>query len=138
MEKTSSSDDEYEEQNNKYLHVAESVIARKPMIQCSLAPHSGPLSFYNLEDYEVHYAKDHSNRCSECHKNFPSNHFLQLHLAENHDPIQDARKARGEKTVRCWPCISVGVRADTPYSTTALSRIAIKSAPRLSSVDYIL
>jgi len=26
-------------------------------------------------------------------------HFLTLHIAENHDPLNEAKKARGEKTV---------------------------------------
>lgn len=68
------------------------------VMNCSLPPH-GPLTFASFEDYDVHYHKTHMNRCSDCHKNFPDQHFLHLHIAENHDPINAAKKDRGEKTV---------------------------------------
>jgi hypothetical protein len=68
-------------------------------MSCHLPPHP-PLTFANAEDYEVHYLHQHTNRCHECRRNFPSDHYLCLHIAENHDPIADARRERGEKTVR--------------------------------------
>ena len=68
-------------------------------MKCSLPPHHETLAFSTFEDFEIHYAKEHANRCSECRKNFPTNHFLELHIEENHDPLSDARRARGEKTV---------------------------------------
>jgi hypothetical protein len=69
-------------------------------IRCSLPPHRDTYTFSSYEEYEVHYAKDHVNRCTECGKNFPTYHFLDLHIEENHDPLLAARKDRGEKTVR--------------------------------------
>jgi hypothetical protein len=39
------------------------------------------------------------NRCSECSKNFPTGHLLNLHIEENHDPLAAAMRARGDKTV---------------------------------------
>lgn len=68
------------------------------VMTCSLPPH-GPLSFTSFEDYDVHYQKSHMNRCSDCQRNFPDQHFLGLHIAENHDPINAAKRDRGEKTV---------------------------------------
>ena len=68
------------------------------VMKCSLPPH-GPLSFASFEDYDVHYQKTHMNRCSDCHRNFPDQHLLGLHIAENHDPISAAKRDRGEKTV---------------------------------------
>jgi hypothetical protein len=47
----------------------------------------------------AHYQKTHMNRCSECQKNFPDEHFLHLHIAENHDPINASKRDKGEKTV---------------------------------------
>lgn len=47
----------------------------------------------------MHYQKVHAHRCSGCHKNFPDEHFLDLHIAENHDPIKAALRDKGEKTV---------------------------------------
>lgn len=70
-------------------------------MKCLLPPHQ-PLSFSSYEDYDVHYQKTHVNRCSECHKNFPSDHYLGLHIAENHDSLNEARRARGEKTYACF------------------------------------
>ncbi|KAF2194853.1 hypothetical protein K469DRAFT_734504 [Zopfia rhizophila CBS 207.26] len=86
----------------KLVHLdAETAISENPaMMKCSLPPHQ-PLSFPSFEDYDVHYQKNHVNRCSECGKNFPDEHFLHLHIAENHDPINEAKRARGEKTYAC-------------------------------------
>lgn len=68
-------------------------------MHCALPPHRETLSFASYEDYEVHYHQAHVNRCAECSKNFPTGHFLNLHIEENHDALAAARKARGEKTV---------------------------------------
>lgn len=67
---------------------------------CALPPHRDGLTFADYDAYEVHYAQEHLNRCLECGRNFPTAHFLALHIAENHDPLNEARKARGEKIVR--------------------------------------
>ena len=68
-------------------------------MKCSLPPHKETLSFPDLESFEVHYRKTHLNRCMECRKNLPTDHFLNLHIEENHDAIVSIRKERGEKTV---------------------------------------
>jgi hypothetical protein len=68
-------------------------------MQCSLPPHRETISFASYDEYEVHYAKFHVNRCTECGKNFPTGHFLSLHIEESHDPLMQARKEKGEKTV---------------------------------------
>ena len=86
----------------KFLQLEAASSQQTTIIQCALTPHPTPLSFSSYADYDVHYAKVHSNRCSECNKNFPSEHFLKLHIAENHDPINEARRARGDKIV-CHP-----------------------------------
>lgn len=71
------------------------------VMRCTLPPHHREaLTFSSYEEYEVHYLQTHVNRCSECGKNFPTNHFLNLHIEENHDPLIAARRERGEKTVR--------------------------------------
>ena len=89
----------------KFLHVDESEDdsddepkQQHQSIKCFLAPHS-PKAFDSFADYEVHYNQIHVNRCLTCHRNFPSNHFLTLHIAENHDPINEAKRERGDKTV---------------------------------------
>jgi hypothetical protein len=66
---------------------------------CSLPPHHQTISFASYEDYETHYNKSHVNRCLECRKNFPTEHFLNLHIEENHDALVTVRRERGEKTV---------------------------------------
>lgn len=87
-----------EKNTSKFVQLNQSQ-QQTTIIQCSLTPHQSPISFSSYEDYDVHYAKVHTNRCSDCHKNFPSEHFLKLHIAENHDPINEARQARGDKIV---------------------------------------
>jgi hypothetical protein len=68
-------------------------------MRCSLPPHRQTLTFASYEDYDIHYAKTHTNRCVECRKNFPTEHFLNLHIEENHDALISVRRERGEKTV---------------------------------------
>lgn len=72
------------------------------VMQCSLPPHRETLNFSSIEDFEVHYAKDHSNRCTSCSKNFPTAHFLALHIDENHNTFREALQGRGEKTYACF------------------------------------
>ncbi|CAO2652443.1 Nn.00g007260.m01.CDS01 [Neocucurbitaria sp. VM-36] len=85
--------------DSKIAHVdADSAISdQAAVMRCSLPPHE-PLSFTSFEDYDVHYQKTHMNRCSECHKNFPDEHLLLLHIAEYHDPIVAGKRDQGEKT----------------------------------------
>ncbi|KAI9700341.1 MAG: hypothetical protein M1836_002356 [Candelina mexicana] len=72
------------------------------VMRCSLPPHSQGMTFSSYEEYDVHYAQTHVNRCSDCRKNFPTEHYLGLHIEENHDPLNEARRARGEKTFGCF------------------------------------
>lgn len=67
-------------------------------IRCTLPPHR-PMSFFTQSDYETHYLKDHVNRCDACGKNFPTEHYLNLHIAENHDPINEVLKQKDERIV---------------------------------------
>ena len=82
----------------KYTQVADEGLPPPQVICCSLPPHE-PASFSTYEEFDVHYAKVHAHRCSECRKNLPTEHFLSLHIGENHDPLNEARRERGEKTV---------------------------------------
>lgn len=70
-------------------------------MQCSLPPHR-PLSFSSADEFDVHYAKEHTNRCTSCGKNFPSAHYLSLHIDENHNPLREELAAKGEKTYACF------------------------------------
>jgi len=83
----------------KFVHLDEPSNAES-VIRCDLPPHKS-LVFSSYEDYDLHYEKEHVNRCIVCYKNFPSSRYLDLHHAENHDPINEARKAKGEKTYAC-------------------------------------
>lgn len=69
------------------------------VMRCSLPPHRETVSFATFEDYEIHHAKTHVNRCVECRRNFPTAHFLNLHQEENHDPLVAVLRERGERTV---------------------------------------
>ncbi|KAL2019523.1 hypothetical protein VTK56DRAFT_9557 [Thermocarpiscus australiensis] len=71
-------------------------------VHCSLPPHKEPLAFSSYDSYETHYRDQHANRCLECRKNFPSAHFLGLHLEETHDSFVSVRRERGERTYSCF------------------------------------
>jgi hypothetical protein len=87
----------------KYAHIEELKTAPATVIRCGLPPHK-PLKFYSYADYDTHYQQLHSNRCPDCGKNFPSDHYLNLHIADNHNPLNEVLRERGEATV--WYLIS--------------------------------
>ena len=68
-------------------------------MRCALPPHSESLVFATYDEYEAHYYKTHTNRCVECHKNFPSAHLLSVHIEEMHDSFVLVKRERGERTV---------------------------------------
>ncbi|KAI9653571.1 MAG: hypothetical protein M1831_005953 [Alyxoria varia] len=80
---------------------ASSARHRNP-IKCELPPHKEPISFVSFHEYDSHYASQHMNRCKECGRNLPSEHFLGLHIAENHDTFVEARRERGDRTYACF------------------------------------
>lgn len=84
----------------KFIHLDSSTaLCEQPAVmKCLLPPHE-PLAFASIEEFDVHYHKTHTNRCSECQRNFPDEHILNLHIAENHDPFNAAKRERGEQTV---------------------------------------
>ncbi|PHH63225.1 hypothetical protein CDD81_6177 [Ophiocordyceps australis] len=71
-------------------------------MHCSLPPHSATIYFASPDDYETHYLNTHTNRCLECRKNFPSSHFLGLHVEECHDPLVLVQRERGQRTYSCF------------------------------------
>jgi len=83
------------------LDLDNSAPATSTTMQCSLPPHR-LLSFPSAEDFDTHYAKEHTNRCASCGKNFPSPRYLSLHIDENHNPVREALAAKGEKTYACF------------------------------------
>lgn len=56
-----------------------------PAIVCSEKPLCNSVPFNSFEAYEVHYLQAHTNRCMECHRNFPTEHLLHLHIRENRE-----------------------------------------------------
>jgi len=99
----SSEQTEHASESAKIVHMDSSGETPPPIaMKCSLPPHRQAISFTSHEEYEIHYNKNHVNRCLECRKNFPTEHFLSLHIEENHDALVSVRKERGEKTV-CFP-----------------------------------
>lgn len=96
------SDSEEAMSPSKVIEVDATSSTPVPVMYCDLPPHKETLSFMTYEDYEVHYSKSHTNRCSACGKNFPTSHFLNLHMEENHNPMREALAARGEKTYGCF------------------------------------
>ncbi|KAJ5745295.1 hypothetical protein N7520_010477 [Penicillium odoratum] len=93
--------------------IARDSIPVTEVMHCALPPHRETLSFTSYEDYEIHYIQAHVNRCSQCSKNFPTAHFLNLHIEENHDPLAAARRARGDKTSYNFYVINDGIDKQT-------------------------
>lgn len=77
------------------------------IMRCSLPPHKESLTFASYDEYEVHYNKAHTNRCLECHRNFPTVHLLNVHIEEFHDPLVSVKREKGEHTVRPRPNLEV-------------------------------
>ena len=71
-------------------------------MQCSLPPHRQAIEFFSCEEYEIHYVKEHTNRCTACGKNFPTARFLNIHQDENHNPFRETLQEQGEKTFACF------------------------------------
>lgn len=67
---------------------------------CNLPPCKG-MKFSTIQEFETHYYRFHCNKCLQCHRIFPSESILNIHITENHDPIAEARKARGENIYAC-------------------------------------
>lgn len=84
------------------MNDSSSTSAATSAIQCSLVPHRDPVSFSSVQEFELHYAKEHTNRCSACGKNFPTSHLLTLHTDEHHNTFREALQAKGEKTYACF------------------------------------
>ncbi|KAK3940495.1 hypothetical protein QBC46DRAFT_385125 [Diplogelasinospora grovesii] len=71
-------------------------------MRCSLPPHKEALIFGSYGEYESHYLKSHTNRCLECHRNFPSTHLLNVHIEEAHDAFAAVKREKGERTYSCF------------------------------------
>lgn len=69
-------------------------------MQCLLPPHH-PISFVSAEEFDIHYTKEHTNRCVSCGKNLPSAHYLNLHHDERHNPLRAELAEKGDKTYKC-------------------------------------
>ena len=72
--------------------------ALSQQMQCALPPHE-PITLPSAAAFDVHYAQEHTNRCSACGANLPSSWLLELHLSERHDPLIAGQRAKGEKCV---------------------------------------
>lgn len=51
--------------------------------------------FRSVMKFQRHYQQWHRHTCIQCKKAFPSDHLLELHIEESHDPffsIQESKK----------------------------------------------
>ncbi|KAI0202262.1 hypothetical protein F4808DRAFT_449923 [Astrocystis sublimbata] len=89
---------------NKITELDESAVdtSSDVAMRCSLPPHREILSFTTYGDYDAHYSKTHLNRCAECHKNFPSEHLLNVHFEDCHDVFAAVKREKGEHTYSCF------------------------------------
>lgn len=105
-------------------------------IHCSLPPHKTPLVFSSYSAYETHHRDQHTNRCAECRKNFPSAHLLGVHIEEMHDSFVQAQRERGDRTVSFKECSILKTLAShltVRLSTRASWRDATENTKRLRS-----
>lgn len=93
-------DEPFNPQSHKYQHLEAASPSATDLV-CRLAPHEA-LAFSSYVDYEKHYQQSHTNRCADCMRNFPTEHFLSLHIVENHDSITAIRRDRGDRTFGCF------------------------------------
>lgn len=89
----------------KHVRLDPQTREQPPSISCFLPPSCSGRPFASHEQFESHYLQAHTNRCLECGRNFPSLRFLELHIAETHDPLTELKRERGDKTV----CISIAM-----------------------------
>lgn len=61
-----------------------------------------PPCFQTYSEYELHILNYHTFICKDCHKKFPSNNLLNVHIEENHDPFFSIKKERGMKVYKCF------------------------------------
>ncbi|KAF8462068.1 hypothetical protein BDZ91DRAFT_699232 [Kalaharituber pfeilii] len=73
-----------------------------PVITCNFLPTCNHTPFSSYAEFESHYSQQHTNRCVECNRNFPSERYLSIHIAENHDVFVELKKEAGEKTYACF------------------------------------
>ncbi len=105
-------------------------------IHCSLPPHKSSVLFSSYSAYETHYRDQHTNRCAECRKNFPSAHLLGVHIEETHDSFVQAQRERGDRTVSFKECSILETLAShltARLSTHASLRDATENTRRLRS-----
>lgn len=102
-------------------------------MRCSLPPHREPVPFSSYAAYETHYRDQHTNRCAECRKNFPSAHLLGLHIEETHDSFAQARRERGDRTVSTVSQVVPHVTHTPPHQDTHTPHPVSPSTNHLSS-----
>ena len=103
------------------LDLPDNVTDSNITMRCSLPPHKEPVVFSSYAEYEAHYRNQHTNRCAECRKNFPSGHLLGLHIEETHDSFAQVRREKGERTVSAEETNSHTVQPLTSHCSTPAS-----------------
>lgn len=87
----------------KQLFVPESIeqfiSLTRPEFKCEVSDCND--YFQSIADYEGHYNSFHRHSCSSCHRAFPSNYLLEIHIAENHDPLFQTLVASSKFMFRC-------------------------------------
>lgn len=59
-------------------------------------------TFDSTSALEEHYEKNHVHQCHECHRIFPNEYLLDLHLQETHDAYYQTLVQHGKTT---YPCL---------------------------------
>lgn len=67
-----------------------------------------PREFDSALEFESHYASRHRLACIECRAAFPTEHLLELHITESHDPIFAARPSSADRPK--YACVVEGCR----------------------------
>ncbi|KAK6460132.1 hypothetical protein DFJ63DRAFT_264065 [Scheffersomyces coipomensis] len=72
-------------------------------IVCNTPPcNENPIIFSDYAAYENHITTNHTFLCEACHKRFPSQLILNIHIDENHNPFNKIKQENGEKVFKCF------------------------------------
>lgn len=82
-------------------HEAQRLVLERKILTCDLTPCAGT-QFASHDVYRAHLKSVHHEKCMACHRTFPSNDILQLHINENHNPLLRIKQEQGDKIFMCF------------------------------------
>lgn len=77
----------------------------------------------SLEGFEDHYNGSHTASCSVCHKAYPTQRLLSIHVSEVHDSYFKAKVARGYPMVSTYTKLFISTFSFSPHTYLPKTRI---------------